>query len=172
MTVSLMPVAADRRTISSGPQNRTLTDGDGNFKFTGLAPRVYSVSASTAKGYVPKPAPVSEMQDSGSHRIGDNVTITLIKGGAITGRVTNALGEPLISVQVNAAMVRGTEGNTDREGGRPFGIQTSAASTASTGSRLEPTSSSLAIDLGLFPLLMAETRRPIIRRQRARRPPK
>jgi hypothetical protein len=114
VTVSLIPVAADRRTISSGPQNRTLTDGDGNFKFTGLAPRVYSVSASSAKGYVPKPIPVDESQDSGYHRIGSNVTITMIKGGAITGRVTNALGEPLIGVQVNAAMVRGSGRNTDR----------------------------------------------------------
>jgi hypothetical protein len=116
VTVSLMPVAADRRTISSGPQNRTLTDGDGNFKFTGLAPRVYSVGVSSAKGYVPKPVPVSEMRDSGYHRIGSNVTITMIKGGAITGRVTNALGEPLISVNVNAAMAPGAEGNTDRGG--------------------------------------------------------
>jgi Carboxypeptidase regulatory-like domain len=116
VTVSLMPIAADRRTISSGPQNRTLTDGDGNFKFIGLAPRVYSVSASSAKGYVPKSVPAGERQDSGYHRIGANVTITMIKGGAITGRVTNAMGEPLISVQVNAAMVRGDGRNTDRGG--------------------------------------------------------
>jgi len=38
--VTLTPVAADRRTISGRPQDRTLTDEDGNFKFTGLAPRV------------------------------------------------------------------------------------------------------------------------------------
>ena len=116
VTVSLTPVAADRRTISSGPQNRTLTNGDGNFKFTGLAPRVYSVSASSAKGYAPSPVPVSERQDSGYHRIGANVTITMIKGGAITGRVTNALGEPVIGLQVNAAMARGAEGSQDRGG--------------------------------------------------------
>jgi carboxypeptidase family protein len=116
VVVSLTPVAADRRTISSGPQNRTLTDVDGNFKFTGLAPRAYSVSASSAKGYVPRPVPVGARQDSGYHRIGANVTITMIKGGAITGRVANAMGEPLISVQVDWAMVRGAEGNTDRGG--------------------------------------------------------
>jgi len=116
VTVTLTPVAADRRTISSGPQTRILTDGDGNFKFTGLAPRVYSVSASSAKGYVPRPVPVGASQDSGYHRIGANVTIIMIKGGAITGRVTNAMGEPLISVQVDWAMVRGAEGNTDRGG--------------------------------------------------------
>jgi Carboxypeptidase regulatory-like domain len=116
VTVTLTPVAADRRTISSGPQTRILTDGDGNFKFTGLAPRVYSVSASSAKGYVPRPVPVGARQDGEYHCIGANVTITMIKGGAITGRVTNAMGEPLINVQVDWAMVRGAGGNTDRGG--------------------------------------------------------
>jgi len=116
VTVTLTPVAADRRAISGRPQNRTFTDEDGNFKFTGLAPHVYWVSASSAKGYVPSPVPVSEGQDSGYHRIGANVTITMIKGGAITGRVMNAMDEPLIGVQVNAAMVRGAEWNTDRGG--------------------------------------------------------
>ena len=116
VTVTLTPVAADRRAISGRPKNRTFTDEDGNFKFTGLAPLVYSVSASSAKGYVPSPVPVSERQDSGYYRIGANVTITMIKGGAITGKVTNAMGEPLIGVQVNAAMARGAEGSQDRGG--------------------------------------------------------
>src|SRR5262245_17973950 len=116
VTVTLTPVAADRRAISGRPQNRTFTDEDGNFKVTGLAPLVYSVNASGVKGYVPGPIPVSEGQDSGYHRIGANVTINMIKGGAITGRVTNATGEPLIGVQVNAAMARGAEGNSDRGG--------------------------------------------------------
>jgi len=68
------------------------------------------------KGYVPSPVPVTERQDSGYHRIGANVTIAMIKGGAITGRVTNAMGEPVIGVQVNAAMARGAEGSPDRGG--------------------------------------------------------
>src|SRR5215813_12402456 len=116
VTVTLTPVAADRRAISGRSQNRTFTDEDGNFKFTGLAPLVYSVSASSAKGYVPSPVPVSERQDSGYYRIGANVTIIMIKGGAITGRVTNVLGEPVIGVQVNAAIARGAEGSQDRGG--------------------------------------------------------
>jgi carboxypeptidase family protein len=114
--VILTPVVADRRAISGRPQNRTSTDEDGNFKFTGLAPRVYSVTASSVKGYVPSSVPFSETQDSGYHRIGANITIAMIKGGAITGRVTNALGEPVIGVQVNASIARGAEGNQDRGG--------------------------------------------------------
>src|SRR5262245_11443021 len=114
MTVTLLPVAADRRARTGGSEHQTGTDLDGNFKFTGLAPRVYSVSASAAKSYVPGPVPVGERQDGGYYRAGDNVTITMIKGGVITGRVTNATGEPLIGVRVNAVMTRGAEGNTAR----------------------------------------------------------
>src|SRR5262249_52224379 len=62
VTVFLAPIAADRRPTSGGIQNRTATDEDGNFKFTGLAPRVYSVSAFPVKGYVPRPIPVYERQ--------------------------------------------------------------------------------------------------------------
>src|SRR5262249_4391585 len=106
VTVYLNPVATDRRPTTVGSQNRTATDEDGDFKCTGLAPRVYSVVAFTTKGYVQRPVPISERQDGGYHRVGANVTITMIKGGAITGRVTNAMGEPLISVQVNPMMTR------------------------------------------------------------------
>src|SRR5262245_7887482 len=119
MTVTLLPVAADRRAKTGGSQHQTGTDLDGNFKFTGLAPRVYSVSASAAKSYVPGPVPVGERQDGGYNRVGDNVTITMIKGGAITGRVTNAMGEPLIGAQVDAVMTRGAEGNTALGAARP-----------------------------------------------------
>src|SRR5262245_30546128 len=119
MTVTLLPVAADRRARTGGSEHQTGTDLDGNFKFTGLAPRVYSVSASPAKSYVPGPVPVGERQDGGYYRVGDNVTITMIKGGVITGRVTNATGEPLIGVRVNAVMTRGAEGNTALGAARP-----------------------------------------------------
>jgi hypothetical protein len=115
--VVLNPVATDRRPSSGGLQNRTATDEDGNFKFAGLAQRVYSVMAFSMKGYVQRPVPISERQDGGYHRVGANVTITMVKGGAITGRVTNAMGEPLISVQVNVAMARDAEGNPVRVGG-------------------------------------------------------
>src|SRR5215813_6582880 len=120
VTVYLNPLVADRRSTTIGSQNRVATDEDGNFKFTGLAPRVYSVVAFSTKGYVQRPVPIGERQDGGYHRVGANVTVTMIKGGAITGRVTNAMGEPVISVRVNAAMARDAEGNPVRFGvGRP-----------------------------------------------------
>jgi hypothetical protein len=117
VTVFLIPVTTDRRPTLGGSQNRTATDEDGNFKYTGLSPRVYSIAASSAKGYVQRLVPTNERQDGGYHRVGASVTITMIKGGAIIGRVMNAMGEPLISVQVNAMMVRDVEGNPVQVGG-------------------------------------------------------
>src|SRR5215475_9261050 len=60
VTVFLNPVAADRRPTTGGSQNRTSTDEDGNFKFTGLAARVYSVTAVATKGYVQRLVPIGE----------------------------------------------------------------------------------------------------------------
>src|SRR5262245_25278943 len=114
----LFTVGADRRQGQGGSQNQTAADEDGNFKFTGLAPRVYSLSASPWKGYVQRPAPSGERQNGGYYRVGDNVTITMIKGGVISGKVTNAMGEPLIGVQVNAMMTRNFEGNPVLSGPR------------------------------------------------------
>src|SRR5262245_33305191 len=117
VTVYLSPVAADRRPSTGRSPNQVATDEDGNFKFTELAQRVYTVSALPSKGYVQQPVPISERRDIGYYRPGANVTITMIKGGAITGRVTNTTGEPLIGVQINAAMIRDAEGNPVRGGG-------------------------------------------------------
>ncbi|MGH9754268.1 MAG: hypothetical protein ACREA2_15930, partial [Blastocatellia bacterium] len=117
VTVFLNPVASDRRPTPGGSSNRTITDADGNFKFIGLAQRVYSIGVAPAKGYVQRPVPISERRDGAYYRVGANVTITVIKGGAITGRVTNAMGAPMVEVQVNAMMTRDAEGNPIRGGG-------------------------------------------------------
>src|SRR5262249_12400587 len=117
VTVLLNPAAMDPRPTTGVSHIQTATDEDGNFKFTGLAPRVYSVVAAPTKGYVHRRVPFSERQDGGYHRVGANVTITMVKGGAITGRVTNAMGEPLVRVQVNPMMTRDAEGNPVGGGG-------------------------------------------------------
>ncbi len=117
MILLLSAVARDTRATSGASQNRTSTDEDGNFKFTGLAPGRYSISVPNVKGYVRKPVPVDERQRPVYYQPGDSVTITMIIGGAITGRVTNTMGEPLIGGQVSAAMVRDAEGKPIRGGG-------------------------------------------------------
>lgn len=73
----------------------------------GLSSALYLVSAS-APGYV---LPFTDPTlPPNYHRIGDNVRLELIRGGVITGSVTNAAGEPLISVAVRAWMVSDANG--------------------------------------------------------------
>ncbi len=118
MIVFLNAVAGDGQAISGVLEKRTFTDLDGHFRFTGLGQGPYSISVSNVKGYVRKPLPENERQNPVYYRTGDNVTIRMIKGGAISGKVRNAFGEPLIGVQVNAVMIRDAEGKPFRaEGG-------------------------------------------------------
>jgi carboxypeptidase family protein len=80
-------------------------DDEGNFKLTGLNPRSYIISAS-APGYVN----LNYTSGSETHRIGENVTLTLVKGGVITGRVTDADGEPMEGARVDLRMARDADG--------------------------------------------------------------
>ena len=91
--VYLSASGADRtRSVS----RQTTTNEDGHFEFTNLADRNYFVSATSQKGYVMKP-PAQGEPGRGRLRPGDSVTITMLRGGVITGRVTNSNGEPLVS---------------------------------------------------------------------------
>lgn len=82
----------------------TTTDREGKFKMSGLEPVNYRVSA-FLEGY----APVDRVLDdprADIYRVGDSVTLTLTKGGVITGTVTSQTGEPVVGVNVRALMVR------------------------------------------------------------------
>lgn len=83
------------------------TDADGNFTVNNLSPGLYSVSAHA-------PAHTSLPPDPNNpatyYRIGDTANVRLVRGGVITGTVTNATGEPVIAVSVRAMMVRDMNG--------------------------------------------------------------
>jgi len=84
------------------------SDADGRFELRGLQTGVYSLSAS-ALGYV--------LADSGArpfYRTGETVTLTLAKGGVITGRVTSSSGEPLVGMVVRAIKLRDSDNKTTR----------------------------------------------------------
>jgi len=49
------------------------------------------------------------------HLIGDTVTLKLLKGGVITGKVTDESGEPLIKASVGVYRVRDGEGLLSRQ---------------------------------------------------------
>src|SRR5262249_40353672 len=52
--------------------------------------------------------------------IGDHITIKLVKGGAITGKVITSNGEPMEGAQVSPILVRDAEGDPVRQSG-PIG---------------------------------------------------
>jgi hypothetical protein len=100
---------------SSGDRMRSIyrtatTDENGRFQFRNLPNRGYSVIASGQKGYVPKPR-TTEQPAPARYYPGDSVTITMMRGGIITGRVTSAGGDPLINIPVAAIRIRDHEGN-------------------------------------------------------------
>ncbi|HKX26321.1 MAG TPA: hypothetical protein VJ302_01385, partial [Blastocatellia bacterium] len=106
-TVALRSVGDGR---GSGGQT-VLTDEEGNFQFKDLPPRSYRIFAYGIPGYVQAPTSLLENELTRYYHIGDHATINFIRGGAITGRVTDAGGLPVIDVQVSATMKRDAEGN-------------------------------------------------------------
>jgi hypothetical protein len=115
ITENGQPIANARVLIRAGNElappsaitTTTATDSEGRFQVTGLDPALYSILA-YAPGYAPPPRePVSP---SSYYRIGDSVTVTLIKGGVITGTVTSASGEPMVRIGVHAILFRDVNG--------------------------------------------------------------
>ena len=77
-----------------------ISDAEGKFELVGLSPGAYTMTANSP-GYV-----LSESDSSPFHRPGETVTLTLVKGGVITGKVTNSSGEPLVGAAVRTIKIR------------------------------------------------------------------
>ena len=77
------------------------TDREGRFQVDGLEPFDYSVTVQMP-AYFPDGAKLPR----GPLRVGDRVTLTMIKGGVLTGRVIDANGDPVVNVNVRAELVR------------------------------------------------------------------
>jgi len=103
---------------SPGAPRNTTTDADGNFRLNGLEPALYTITATA-------PAYATDNTNPTFYRVGDSVHLELIRGGVITGTVTNITGEPVIGVRVRAMRIRD-------ENGKPF-------RTPSFGSREQTT---------------------------------
>jgi hypothetical protein len=82
-------------------------DSSGHFETQPLEPGLYWVSV-FAPGYISEntqtPAPASW------YRPGDTVSLSLTKGGVITGVVKNANGDPIVAIPVRAIMVKNKDG--------------------------------------------------------------
>src|SRR5215510_6319071 len=86
VSVVLYPVGSRQGGVPSSHVALVTTDEDGSFRFTDLTPRVYQVSVSQTKEYVMSPMLDAGVIRQNYCRVGDNVTITLARGGVITGR--------------------------------------------------------------------------------------
>jgi hypothetical protein len=111
-TITVSP--AGRMVSGAGSSPGVTIDEAGNFRVSGLAPGSYWLNI-ILRGYVRVPDPGSGNQPSGTYRPGDVVTIRMVKGGVITGRVTNSQGEPVIAARVQALRVATPEGNPWRD---------------------------------------------------------
>jgi hypothetical protein len=85
----------------------TNTDDAGNFQINGLDALLYTLSALAPGHYLPSRDPENLPT---YYRLGDSGTITLIKGGVITGAVTGPNGEPLVQAGVRAILIRDANG--------------------------------------------------------------
>jgi hypothetical protein len=81
-------------------------DSDGRFAFEELPPAAYLVIG-TAPGYIDQTVSTGDASQWPRHLIGSNVRITMIRGGVITGQVTNAKGEPMVGVPIHATSTAG-----------------------------------------------------------------
>jgi hypothetical protein len=89
------------------------TDNDGKFELDGVGSGLYSLMA-LAPGYVT----VAGLSIDGGvqkyYRPGEFVSVKLVKGGVITGTVTNDAGEPMVATRMRAVRVRDAEGRPAR----------------------------------------------------------
>jgi carboxypeptidase family protein len=85
-------------------------DNNGNFKLDGLEPGVYSVSA-FLPGFIPPATPAEEPRRY--YHTGDSITLTLIRGGVITGTVTNSTNGPVVAAPMRAFRIKDVSGQPE-----------------------------------------------------------
>ena len=82
----------------------TNSDADGKFQFGSLAEGAYRLTV-TSLGYVMEGDPITGKAELPLYYPGDSVSLSLEKGGIITGAVTDAAGNPAVNAQVTALPV-------------------------------------------------------------------
>jgi Carboxypeptidase regulatory-like domain len=96
-----------RLSTPAGFMRSTTTDNDGSFQISNLQRALYTITANSPAHVIP---PLPRDEHPPFYRIGDAVRLELVRGGIITGTVTNATNEPVIAVRVVAIRVRDEDG--------------------------------------------------------------
>lgn len=96
-------------TYYSAETGSTVSDRNGKFRAENLKPRRYTVSARVT-GYVSSANEIYQPENINTYQLGADVSINMQKGGAMTGKVFDAGGEPLVRVAVRAIRVRDASG--------------------------------------------------------------
>src|SRR5215510_518220 len=111
--ISIFPVniTANLESFVGGIFRPVNIDADGKFEVTGLRAGAYTITANSP-GYI-----LSDENSKAFYRPGDSATLTLIKGGVITGRVTNYSGDPVVGALVRAIKVREPDDKPARSSG-------------------------------------------------------
>ncbi|HYG79705.1 MAG TPA: carboxypeptidase-like regulatory domain-containing protein [Pyrinomonadaceae bacterium] len=103
-----------------GPPLSADTDAEGRFRVPDVEPGLYGVRV-MLHGYVnSQESRAYAGEEESYYRPGDNVSVTLAKGGVITGTVRDANGEPVIAVAVRALRVRDSMGRDATAGPRSY----------------------------------------------------
>jgi hypothetical protein len=118
--LSQVRIIAFRTGVATGPSANATSDGEGKFTLNNLPFGSYFFNA-FAPGYMLEFDQTSDPATRSYYRIGDSVTLRMIKGGVITGTVTGADGDPVVGLPVVPLRVRGSDGRIVREpgSGRP-----------------------------------------------------
>jgi Carboxypeptidase regulatory-like domain len=101
----------------------TRVDPEGRFVFGDLPAAAYRINA-TAPGYIDQSLMQDDPLEWSRHLIGTQVRITMIKGGVITGTVTNSRGDVVVGAPVNAALVNALRPSNARMSGLPAAAET------------------------------------------------
>jgi hypothetical protein len=88
-------------------------DRAGNFTIENLTTGRYTLRIS-APGYVTEAGDLEEDGRPRYFKPGDTVTVRMMKGGVITGTVTDQSGEPVTAIAVRATRIRDSEGRRAR----------------------------------------------------------
>ena len=108
--IQLIAVGDAKKSLSS--RRDVATDENGRFAADKLEPAAYLLTAS-APGYVLLPHEKVSGQAGGGAKythLGETLTIRMQRGGVITGRVLNTVGEPVVGITLEATRVRDERG--------------------------------------------------------------